>query len=113
MNDALASIEEELPGIFDGASETDLGVGLQGYEGGLDWQTALAKRVFSPLTDVDRTRSVWTVLFGEGPERLVAFREDAPPQESDEDIDAIAEAFLSGASAEVIRAKLRRGDHLD
>ncbi|MFT5586930.1 MAG: hypothetical protein ACI9VR_004533 [Cognaticolwellia sp.] len=111
----LAQLETELPGILQDVPQADLAVGLEGFEGGMNWQTALAQGMYRLVSDLDRQRPVWTAVYGEDPPPRSSRTEVSPIQasptgETAESIDAMAEALLNGQTVASIRAKLRRGE---
>lgn len=102
VDELLEILGRELPGLFDDVLPQDLAIALEGFEGGMDWQGALKRGGFRSLAGVDPQHTAWRVLFGEDPPSRP--RTEMPTDESQERIDAMAEALLGGESLAALRA---------
>jgi hypothetical protein len=105
VDELLEILGRELPGLFDDVLPQDLAIALEGFEGGMDWQAALKRGGFSSLLGVDRQHTAWRVLFGAEPPRRA--RPEVSVEETQESIDAMAEALLSGESLDQLRERLK------
>lgn len=105
-------IDRELPGVFAGVPQSALAVGLEGFEGGGSWEEHRQAGHFRLLSACAAGQSVWEALFGELPPERGQGRPEIPewgraPEESEADIEAMANALLGGLSLDALRERMQ------